>query len=79
MLVRGSRGIEGLFDLTPTDTVELSISFQHLLVVVDDDKLHHWVLDSHHSQQLDEDSRYIGERIQRNWKSSENLLVLRMR
>lgn len=60
MLIRGSRGIERLFDLGPTDTVELSIGFQHLFVVVDDDQLHHWVLDTHHSQQLDEDSRYIG-------------------
>jgi hypothetical protein len=45
---------EGLFYLVPADAIQLGVHLQHLVVVINNDELHHWVLDPHHSHQFRE-------------------------
>ena len=43
MLIIGYAGKEFFFNLGSSSSVELCISLEHLIVVVDDDELHNWI------------------------------------
>jgi hypothetical protein len=45
---------EGLFNLVSADAIQLGVHLEHLVIVINNDELHHWVLDHHHSHQFRE-------------------------